>query len=143
MFIEALEKEMNKSVTENGALGYKTTKHEIVDFNFKVASYRNKTEEEIKADFKKVWGENKELPLKYLFYVRDVREGLGERRLFRTCIKEIVNELDERVFDWIVAFGRYDDLFVFMGTKLQDKLIAYIKETLKKDIKEFKQNGIW
>ena len=140
MFIEALEKEMNKSVTENGALGYKTTKHEIVDFNFKVASYRSKTEEEIKADFKKVWGENKELALKYLFYVRDVREGLGERRLFRTCIKEIVNELDGRVFDWIAEMGRYDDLFIFTGTKLQRKLIGYITKQLAEDYRNMKES---
>ena len=139
MFIEALEKEMNKSITENGALGYKTTKHEIVDFNFKVASYRNKTEEEIKADFKKVWGENKELALKYLFYVRDVREGLGERRLFRICIKEILNELDKRVFDWIVEMGRCDDLFVFIGTKLQRKLIDYITKQLAEDYRNMKE----
>ena len=54
MFMNELENELNVATTENGALGYKTTKSELVDFNFKVASYRNRSENEIKHDFEKV-----------------------------------------------------------------------------------------
>lgn len=139
-FINGLENETNVSMTENGALGYKTTKHEIVDFNFKVASYRSKSEKEILADFRKVWGEDNELALKYLFYVRDIREGLGERRLFRTCITEIIDYLDNRVFDWIAEFGRYDDLFVFFDTKLEKEMIEYVFNTLTHDTISMKES---
>lgn len=136
-FINGLENETNVSITENGATGYKTTKHEIVDFNFKVASYRSKSENEIKSDFKKVWGENKELALKYLFYIRDIREGLGERRLFRTIILDIIDELDSRVFNWIAEYGRYDDILIFRNTKLENDMITFIADTLTKDVTEF------
>lgn len=94
MFIDNLKEELNVSTTENGALGYATTGKELLDFNFKVSSYRSKSEEDIIVDFKKAWFENKELALKELFYIRDIREGLGERRLFRVCIKEIVDDPD-------------------------------------------------
>ena len=133
MFIDKLKDELNVSTTENGAVGYATTKSELVDFNFKVASYRSMTEKEIVKDFIKAWVENKELALKYLFYVRDIREGLGERRLFRVCVKEIVKELDNRVFNWIAEYGRFDDLFVFFGTKLEKDMIQYVTNTLEQD----------
>ena len=42
-FMKNLEDEMNVSVTENGALGYKTTGKALLDFNFKVATYREKS----------------------------------------------------------------------------------------------------
>lgn len=137
MFIDNLKNELNTSITENGAEGYSTTESALLDFNFKISSYRDKTDEEIKIDFKKIWYENQELALKYLFYVRDAREGLGERRLFRTCVTEIVDKLDVRVFDWIVEYGRYDDLFVFFNTGLEKGMLEYIKIQLRKDAKNF------
>ena len=133
-FIEGLENEFNTSTTENGALGYKTTKKAIVDFNFKVSSFRDRSEEEIKHEFIKVWNEDNELAIKFLFYIRDIREGLGERRLFRIAIQPIINKLDSRVFEWIAEYGRYDDLFIFIGTSLEEQVLAYIKARLTTDM---------
>jgi len=134
-FLQGLKNELNTSTTENGAKGYAATGKALLDFNFKISSFRDSSEEEIEIEFKKAWFENKELALKYLFYARDAREGLGERRLFRTCVTEIIDELDERVFDWIVEFSRYDDLFVFFGTKLEKQMLEYVKTQLRKDAK--------
>ena len=83
---ETLNEEFNESVTENGALGYRTTGKAMLDFNYKVASYRNKSENEIIKDFDKVWLDNKVLAMQFLFFIRDREEGLGERRLFRIII---------------------------------------------------------
>jgi hypothetical protein len=43
-----------------------------------VASYRSMKEKDIVKDFIRTWIENKELALKYQFYVRHIREGFGE-----------------------------------------------------------------
>ena len=77
----------------------------MLDFNFKVASYRNKSEAEIIKDFNKVLYEDKLTAMKFLFFIRDREEGLGERRLFRTILPEIAYNLDNRVFDWIMEYG--------------------------------------
>lgn len=84
---ETLNEEFNESVTENGAVGYRTTGKELLDLNFSISSMRNMSEDEIVEKFKKAFYEHKLLAVKWLFYVRDVREGLGERRLFRVCMK--------------------------------------------------------
>ena len=135
MFAELLEKEMNVSKTENGALGYKTTGSALVDFNFKVSSFRTKNrEKDIIPDFVKAWHENPELAIKYLFYLRDVREGLGERNTFRVILHDIADYLDTRVFDWIMKYGRADDLFLFFDTKLEWDMVEYVQQQLFKDM---------
>lgn len=140
MFIDNLKDELNVSVTENGALGYATTGKELVDFNFKVSSMRDWPEEKIRREFKKVWYENKELALKYLFYARDIREGLGERRLFREIFKEIVDEPGVKnnisLLKLIPEFGRWDDLvsLLWINTDLTRDIVNIIRDQMVSDI---------
>lgn len=142
-FIEALEKATNTSTTENGAIGYATTGKALVDFNFKIPSYRNKrNSNKLIVDFAKVWNEDKELAIKYLFYLRDIRGGIGERDSFRACIKELIltGELDGRVFNWIMEYGRADDLFVFFDTALEKEMVEFVIKTLEQDCINYANN---
>ena len=86
---DVLNEDFNVSVTSNNALGYRTSGTALLDFNFKVSSYRNKPEEEIINDFMKVFYEDKLIAMKFLFFIRDREEGLGERRIFRVIIKHL------------------------------------------------------
>ena len=140
-FIDALEKVLdtntNVSITENGAVGYKTTGTYLLDMNFKVASYRHMSEDEILTDWEKAFSENAILALKWLFYSRDVREGLGERRLFRTIFKYLAREyleIIEKLIPLIAEYGRWDDLFILLNTSAKDAVISIIKETLAADV---------
>ena len=78
-----LNNECNVSVTENGAVGFRTTGKALLDLNFAVASLRSASEHDISQRFTKAFFEDKLMAMKWLFYARDVRGGLGERRLFR------------------------------------------------------------
>ena len=87
----------------------------LLDFNFRVSSYRNMSESLILKDFTKAWLEDKELALKYLFYVRDIREGLGERKLFRDCLPILLNsniEDKDTIFSVILDGALYHS-FIF------------------------------
>lgn len=75
---DTLKKEDNISITENGAVGYRTTGKALLDLNFQVSSLRNQDEQTIRKKFAVVFYENKLLAVKWLFYAGDVREGLGE-----------------------------------------------------------------
>ena len=81
-----LNNECNVSVTENGAVGFRTTGKALLDLNFAVASLRSASEHDISQRFTKAFFEDKLMAMKWLFYARDVRGGLGERRLFRACM---------------------------------------------------------
>lgn len=138
---KTLGNEFNYSHTENGALGYRTTQHGILDMNFKVASYRSMDESQIVNDFMKSFFEDKVLAVKWLFYARDARQGLGERRLFRAIMKELANsqtEMVKKLIPIISEYGRYDDLTALIGTKVHYEVISLIKSTLEEDMKNMR-----
>ena len=68
-----LNNECNVSITENGAVGYRTTGKALLDLNFSVASLRRASEKDIFNRFTKAFFEDKVLAMKWLFYARDVR----------------------------------------------------------------------
>ena len=63
-FMNAMKNEMienfNESVTENGAVGYRTTGKYLLDLNFAVASLRSASEDEIIERFKKAFFKDKD-----------------------------------------------------------------------------------
>ena len=136
---EELNEQDNYSLTENGAVGYKSSKSALVDINYKVASLRNSDEDEIVALFDEAFKENKEYALKWLFFARDIREGLGERRLFRICYKRLF-ELDNILFKQnlhnIAEYGRWDDLVSLIGISycIDKRIASMILEQLTQDI---------
>ena len=68
--------DLNRSVTENGALGYKTTGRKLVDLNYMLSSMRNMEEKEIWERFLDAYAENPTLAILWLFFARDIRGGL-------------------------------------------------------------------
>lgn len=139
-FINSMEKVLNEdynnSVTENGAVGYRTTGTALLDFNFKVSSYRNKSEEEIITDFMKVFYEDKLTAMKFLFYIRDREEGLGERRLFRVIIKHLATvetDVVKAVIPVIAEYGRYDDLLELFDTPLEVEVMNIFDKQIGED----------
>lgn len=147
MFMEKLRQTLNEdfnvSITENGAIGYRTSGTALVDINFAITSLRNKSEREIVDKFVKAFYEDKMLAMKWLFYARDVREGVGERRLFRACMEYLAKnhvEIAKAVIPLIPIYGRYDDWFCLMNTELEDFVIKEIKEQLAEDM-EFMAEG--
>ena len=135
---ETLNEEMNETYTENGALMYRTSGKALLDLNFAVSSMRNMTEPEIIKKFMAAYGEDKMLALKWLFFARDARGGLGERRLFRVCFKHLVTidkEVVIKLVPLIQEYGRWDDLLCLVDTDLADIVYKTIKNQLYLDYK--------
>ena len=76
--------------------------------------------------------------MKTLFFARDIRGGIGERRVFRTILKWLAHNEPQSVeknIPYIAEYGRYDDLLALMGTKCEREALAYIKKQLEADCK--------
>lgn len=135
----------NLTTTENGAIGYKSSTSTLVDLNYKVSSLRNSSEEEIISLFDKAFQEDYVYTMKWLFFARDILEGLGERRLFRICYKRL-SELNIELFiknlDIISEYGRWDDLVSLIGiSNYTDEVIGeIIDEQIANDLKGIMQN---
>ncbi len=139
---ELLESDANVSITENGAVGYRSTGKSLLDINFAVASLRSATEQQIIQKFRQAFYEDKLLAMKWLFYARDVRGGLGERRLFRAAILWAANEcpnIVKAVLPLIPEYGRYDDMWdLLCDDELRPLVIKSVKSQLDDDIKNYK-----
>lgn len=139
-----LNEEFNVSRTENGALGYRTTGKELLDLNFAVASLRKMSDAEVAKRFKKAFCEDKILAMKWLFYARDARQGLGERRLFRVVLADLVKSNPEMVvpvINLIPEYGRYDDLWCLLdNTETADVICKLVDDQLTEDLKNM-NNG--
>lgn len=144
-FIEAMKAENNlrKTLTENGAVAYATSGKEMLDFNFKLAGYRKASEEEIQRDFGRVYYEDPLLAVKFLFWCGDVREGAGERKVFRTgliWLAEHKPEVAKAVIPLVGEYNRFDSLLPLLDTNLRYEVSSYYKKKLKEDKRNRKMN---
>ncbi len=144
-FMEKLHIVLDNCVklTENGALGYETTGKALVDLNFAVASLRNQDEEEIVKRFIPAFYEDRMLAMKWLFFLRDVRGGLGERRTFRVIMKYLAKSFPEMVNALVgimAEYGRFDDLLCLFDTPVEETALLVLREQLEKDVQNM-ENG--
>lgn len=144
-FMDGLKSTLNdeRVTTENGAVGFRTTGRSLLDLNFAVASLRSASEKEIRDRFSKAFFEDKMAAMKWLFYVRDVRGGLGERRLFRACMVPMAKEFPEYVrpiVKLIPEYGRWDDLWCLLDTPVADEVMHNVSLQLTEDNHFYEQN---
>ena len=135
IFAEALEETIKseKTLTENGAVGYKTTKSSLLDFNFKASSFRNKSESEIENAFADAYNENPLLAVKLMFMTGDIRQGMGERRTFATCLKWLAKhrkDAAEKIIGLVPEYSRWDILVDMLGTEVDAKTFELIQSQL-------------
>lgn len=125
-----------KQLTENGAVGYMTTGKELLDLNFKTSSLRNKSEDEIFKLFLKAFHEDKLLAIKWLFFMRDAREGMGERRSFRIILNGLGHQhptIAKELISLVPEYGRWDDLYSLMDGDLTEYIVDFIYQQLQED----------
>lgn len=140
---ETLNEDYNVSVTENGAVGYKTTGKNLLDMNFKVSSMRQMNEKQITDIFMKAFYENKMLAVKWLFFCRDIRGGMGERRTFRIIYRYLAEnhpEIADSLMPLVAEYGRWDDLLCLFDTPLESIMAEYLNKRLEKDLKKMQEN---
>ena len=139
-----LDGEYNQKRTENGALGFRTSGKELVDFNFGIASMRNMNEADIANKFLKVWNEDNEIALKFSFMIRDIRQGLGERRTGRTCLKEIAKLNKDAIIkniEFVPEYGRWDDIIELLqiDKEIDDAIFTLINKQIQSDISNIEE----
>ena len=138
-----LEEDGNVAVTEKGAVGYRTTGKPLLDLHFSVSSLRNLSEAQIAARFAKAFFQDKLLAVKWLFFVADVREGMGERRLLRAVLQYLAYtepEIAKAILPFIPEYSRFDNLLPLLDTPLQTDVVALYKAQIDKDVADM-QNG--
>ena len=135
--LEHLKNEANRTYTENGAVTYATTYSDCLDLFATIGALRSSNEQEIISRFVRAFTEDPNLALKTLFFARDVRGGLGERKVFRVCLQWLAHNAPASVkknIPYVAEFGRWDDLLSLLGTPCEKDAMLLIKKQLETDL---------
>lgn len=144
MFANAMKNESRKTFTENGATAYNSTGEACLDLFSTIGALRNRPEVEVESLFAEAFKEDKLLATKILFYARDIREGCGERKVFRYLIKYLANNHAEAILpnlDLIGVYGRYDDLYELIGTPVENAMWKAMKTQFEEDVQNYKKGN--
>ncbi len=136
-FLNGLTDATNIGYTENGAIKRNTTKSDLLDMFAMGAAMRTRSDEDVILMFRKAYAENPVYALKCLFYIRDIRGGQGERRFFRVVMRDLAKydtQAALRNLTHIPEFGRWDDLYVFVGTPVESAAFELMKNQLALDV---------
>lgn len=116
--------------TTNGMKARASSANSVVDLFYKIGASRGK---DITGDFTAAFVENKELTLRVAQWARDVREGAGERQIFRDVLKHLEKtdrEAASLLIRKVPELGRWDDLLVFTDSELKAQAFDLIKQAL-------------
>lgn len=137
-FANAMKQKNKFTRTENGAVALNTTSDARLDLFGTIGSLRDADENRITTLFSEAYAQDKLFATKIVFYARDIRCGLGERKTFRTIIRYMAEHHPEALrpnLDLIGVFGRYDDLYELIGTPLEDDMWETMKKQFEEDLK--------
>lgn len=141
--LQAMKWQLNFTHTENGDMAFKSTGSTCLDF-FSLCGGMRKNLSELDKLFIQAYAENPVIAIKILFYMRNIRGGLGEREGFRTLLKELAKfypEVAHQIIYAVPEYGRWDDLLVLLDTPVKNYAIALIKAQIEKD-KSAMEKGI-
>lgn len=143
-FAEVMKNENKFTRTENGAVALNTTSNALLDLFATIGSLREADDNRIKTLFAEAYNQDALFATKIVFYARDIRGGLGERKTFRTLIRYMADKHPEALrpnLDLIGAFGRYDDLYELIGTPLEEDMWAAMKKQFEEDLKNLAEGN--
>ena len=141
--LDYIRQEANRALTENGAATYASTGSACLDLFATIGALRRESEAEIVTRFVRAYSENPDTAMKLLFYARDVRGGLGERRVFRVALSWLAANEPASVkknLDDVAEFGRYDDLLALMGTPCEREMLSVVRKRFFDDLDALKKN---
>lgn len=141
-FADALKMEETYTYTENGAKAKNTTGDARLDLFATIGALRNADDKRIEYLFSEAYKVDPLFATKIAFYARDIRGGLGERRVFRILMKYLAENHPEALrpnLDLIGVYGRYDDLYELIGTPLEDDMWKAMRQQFREDIYNMQQ----
>jgi hypothetical protein len=132
-FVNAVKQSKTKAVarTANGMKAKATSASPVLDLFGLIGSARGT---DITKQFVTSFVENADLTMRMLQWVRDIREGAGERATFRNLLSALESTdptLAGKLMHKIPALGRWDDLFAYKDATNRNQAFALIAEALE------------
>ena len=135
--LEILKRTWNNAVTNESTL----------NFNLDMFAYSSRDPkqdyEKNKNRFKNALIENDKTALANLLYTLDIRNGKGERALFKSYFSALIEMNKDyaiQILPYISELGRWDYVFEGIGTEIEENVYELIRAYLMIDIKNYNNN---
>ena len=135
--LEILKRTWNNAVTNESTL----------NFNLDMFAYSSRDPkqdyEKNKNRFKNALIENDKTALANLLYTLDIRNGKGERALFKSYFSALIEMNKDyaiQILPYISELGRWDYVFEGIGTEIEENVYELIRAYLMMDIKNYNEN---
>ena len=141
-FVAAAKNQSNKTVTENKAPAFKSTLDTNLDFfaksgniNFPVLSV-----------FKQAFAEDRDLAIRNLLHMRDVRNGKGIRDNSRQILRYLADNhpdiiTNNKIIQAFVQVGRWDDIFEVLRVT-NKRPSNYVLNLIVEELSKPEPNGL-
>jgi hypothetical protein len=118
----------NTAQTYNGAKTFKSSLSALVDLFFIAGASRGN---DLTAQFAKAFAEDEYLALRLVQWLRDAREGAGERQQFRNLFGWLIrNHKDAAlaVLTKVPELGRWDDILIGLRSPIENEVVELVRE---------------
>ncbi len=144
-FLKLIKAQSNITCTENGAVTYKSTNSHCLDLFYMIGALRNADNEYVCSLTERAYTEDADKTMRILFFARDIRSGLGERKVFRSAMAYLAKTHPESVIKNLELFpeyGRWDDLVELCAYPRTDKkAVEIIRRQLSADVGAMTDKG--
>ena len=135
--MEILKRTWNNSVTNESTLNFN------LDMFAYSSRYYKQNYEKNKNRFKNALIENDNIALANLLYTLDIRNGKGERALFKSYFSALI-EINKyyaiQILPYISELGRWDYVFEGIGTEIEEAVYDFVRAYLMMDIENYNEN---
>ncbi len=140
-FVKSLYTPVAKPIvarTANGMRAFNTTSNSLVDLYSSIGGMRGKN---VIPAFEAAFNQNVDLAVRIAQHARDIRGGMGERKLYRDILLWLEANhpyilTESKLLDNTVEIGRFDDLLIFTNPEVKFKAFSIIRSAL------LAQNGL-
>ena len=136
----------NKILTTNGAIAYSSLLNHFVDFNYGISNERYMPKSILKSRFAKLYDQNPVLATKLLFKIGDVRQGDGERNIFKAGLEYLAEEhpyVATELLNLIPEYSRFDyaiELATSLNPYVAKEARNFVVNTIQQDLDTLENN---
>ena len=135
--MEILKRTWNNAITNESTLNFNLDMFAYSSRNF-IQDY-----EKNKNRFKNALIENDDIALANLLYTLDIRNGKGERALFKSYFSVLIEMNKDyaiQILPYISELGRWDYVFEGIGTEIEEAVYDFVRAYLMMDIENYNDN---
>ena len=135
--MEILKRTWNNAITNESTLNFNLDMFAYSSRNF-IQDY-----EKNKNRFKNALIENDDIALANLLYTLDIRNGKGERALFKSYFSALIEMNKDyaiQTLPYISELGRWDYVFEGIGTEIEEAVYDFVRAYLMMDIENYNDN---